>query len=272
MANGLGMAFHHRVNAISRQRVSLAVEEDVIGIRTASDQAGKFLNGFVPERTAAKFAAFAVNISPQTGCRRFARRSLLHTGGDYRQPVGDVTQSLEAMNAGDGRAAEELLSLVYAELRRIAAVKMAGEAGGHTLQPTALVHEAWLKLAGNRAPGFDNRAHFFSCAAEAMRRILIESARRKQSLKRGERPERVELEEWHAILSPPPDEALAVHEALDRLAAKDPVSAELVKLLYFAGLTMEEAAAALDVSKRTAEGRWTYARAWLRKVISEGRG
>ena len=143
-------------------------------------------------------------------------------------PVGDVTQSLEAMNAGDGRAAEELLSLVYAELRRIAAVKMAGEADGHTLQPTALVHEAWLKLAGNRAPAFDNRAHFFSCAAEAMRRILVESARRKQSLKRGERPERVELEEWHAILTPPPDEALAVHEALDRLAAKDPVSAELV--------------------------------------------
>jgi len=185
--------------------------------------------------------------------------------------VGDVTQSLEAMNAGDGRAAEELLSLVYAELRRIAAVKMAGEAGGHTLQPTALVHEAWLKLAGNRAPGFDNRAHFFSCAAEAMRRILVESARRKQSLKRGERPERVELEEWHAILSPPPEEALAVHEALDRLAAKDPVSAELVKLLYFAGLTMEEAAAALNVSKRTAEGRWNYARAWLRQVISEER-
>ena len=187
-------------------------------------------------------------------------------------PVSDVTRSLEAMRAGDGRAAEELLSLVYAELRRIAAVKMAGEACGHTLQPTALVHEAWLKLAGNRSPAFDNRAHFFSCAAEAMRPILVESARRKQSLKRGERPDRVELAEWHAILSPPADEALAVHEALDRLAAKDPVSAELVKLLYFAGLTMEEAAAALNVSKRTAEGRWTYARAWLRQVIAEGRG
>jgi DNA-directed RNA polymerase specialized sigma24 family protein len=100
----------------------------------------------------------------------------------------------------------------------------------------------------------------------------VESARRKQSLKRGGGQERVELEEWHAILSPPPDEALAVHEALDRLAAKDPVSAELVKLLYFAGLTMEEAAAALNVSKRTAEGRWTFARAWLRQVVNEGRG
>ncbi len=149
-----------------------------------------------------------------------------------------------------------------AELRRIAAVKMAGEASGHTLQPTARsCMRAWLKLAGNRGSGVLIIAlHFFSCAAEAMRRILVESARRKQSLKRGGRPERVELAEWHAILSPPPDEILAVHEALDRLAAKDPVSAELVKLVYFAGMTMEEAAAALNVSKRTAEGRWTYAR------------
>jgi RNA polymerase sigma factor (TIGR02999 family) len=185
--------------------------------------------------------------------------------------MGDVTQALAAMRAGDSRASEELLTVVYSELRRIAAVKMAGEAAGHTLQPTALVHEAWLKLAGNRTPGFDNRAHFFSCAAEAMRRILVESARRKQSLKRGGGNERVELEEWHAVLAPPPDEMVAVHEALDLLAAKDPVSAELVKLLYFAGLTMEEAAEALNVSKRTAEGRWTYARAWLRQTIDERR-
>jgi RNA polymerase sigma factor (TIGR02999 family) len=198
-------------------------------------------------------------------------RPLLGAGAAIVGAVGDVTRSLEAMRAGDGRAAEELLSLVYAELRRIAAVKMASEAPGHTLQPTALVHEAWLKLAGNRVPSFDSRAHFFSCAAEAMRRILVESARRKLSKKRGERPERVELEEWHVIQSPPADEALAVHVALDRFAMKDPVSAELVKLLYFAGLTMEEAAAALNVCKRTAEGRWMYARAWLRQVISEGR-
>jgi len=183
-----------------------------------------------------------------------------------------VTQALAAMRAGDSRASEELLTVVYSELRRIAAVKMAGEAAGHTLQPTALVHEAWLRLAGNRTPGFDNRAHFFSCAAEAMRRILVESARRKQTLKRGGGTERVELEEWHAVLAPPPDEAVAVHEALDLLAARDPVSAELVKLLYFAGLTMEEAAEALNVSKRTAEGRWTYARAWLRQAIDEGCG
>ncbi len=185
--------------------------------------------------------------------------------------MGDVTQLLEAMRSGDASAGEHLMSFVYEELRRIAAGKMAGEAAGHTLQPTALVHEAWLRLAGNRNMGFDNRAHFFSCAAEAMRRILIESARRKKSLKRGAGAERVELEAWHAIEGPPPDEALAVHEALDCLAAKDPVSAELVKLLYFAGLTMEEAATALNVSKRTAEGRWTYSRAWLRQVINEER-
>jgi RNA polymerase sigma factor (TIGR02999 family) len=185
---------------------------------------------------------------------------------------GDVTRALAGMRAGDSRAAEELLALVYAELRRIAAARMAGEAPGHTLQPTALVHEAWLRLERNAAPGFDNRAHFFSCASEAMRRILVESARRKQSLKRGSRSERVELEEWHAVQAPPADELLAVDEALDRLAAKDPVSAELVKLLYFAGLTMQEAAASLNLSKRTAEGRWSYARAWLRKTIDGGRG
>ncbi len=185
--------------------------------------------------------------------------------------MGDVTQALAAMRAGDTRAPDELLSVVYAELRQIAAVKMAGEAAGHTLQPTALVHEAWLKLEGNRAQGFDDRAHFFSCAAEAMRRILVESARRKKSLKRGSQPERVELEEWHVLQSPPTDELLAVHEGLDLLAVKDPVSAELVKLLYFAGLTMQEAAASLSVSKRTAEGRWTYARAWLRRAIDERR-
>jgi len=149
------------------------------------------------------------------------------------------------------------LSLVYGELRRLAAFKMANEAPGHTLQPTALVHEAWLRLAGSAAPPAQNRAHFFAVAAEAMRRILVESARRKQSLKRGGQAERVELEEIHIIQSPPSDEVLAVHEALDLLAAKDPVSAELVKLLYFARMTMDEAAAALGLSKRTAESRWT---------------
>ena len=194
----------------------------------------------------------------------------LTSGYDSTDLMGDVTRALAAIRAGDSRASEELLSVVYVELRRIAAAKMAGEAVGHTLQPTALVHEAWLKLSGNRTPGFDNRAHFFSCAAEAMRRILVESARRKKRLKRGGGSQRVELEDWHAVQSPPADELLAVHEALGQLAAEDPVSAELVKLLYFVGLTMEEAAASLNLSKRTAEGRWTYARSWLRQLIDEG--
>jgi RNA polymerase sigma factor (TIGR02999 family) len=185
--------------------------------------------------------------------------------------MGDVTRLLEAMQCGNGPAGDELLALVYGELRRLAAAKMAGEAPGHTLQPTALVHEAWMRLAGGAAPQARNRAHFFAVAAEAMRRILVESARRKQSLKRGAGAERVELEENLITQSPPSDEVLAVHEALDLLAAKDPLSAELVKMLYFARMTMDEAAAALGVSKRTAESRWTHARAWLRRVIEDDR-
>jgi RNA polymerase sigma factor (TIGR02999 family) len=183
--------------------------------------------------------------------------------------MGEVTRLLEAMHCGNSGAGDELLALVYDELRRIAARKMANEAAGHTLQPTALVHEAWLRLAGPAAPQLHNRAHFFVVAAEAMRRVLVESARRKQSLKRGGKAEQVELEDVHLIQSPPSDEVLAVHEALDLLAAKDPVSANLVKLLYFARMTMEDAASALGVPKRTAESRWTHARAWLRKTIEQ---
>jgi len=176
------------------------------------------------------------------------------------------------MQSGNAQAGDELLSLVYGELRRLAAFKMANEAPGHTLQPTALVHEAWLRWAGSVPPQARNRAHFFAVAAEAMRRILVEAARRKQSLKRGGRPERVELEEIHIIQSPPSDQVLAVHEALELLAAKEPVSADLVKLLYFARMNMEEAATVLGLPKRTAESRWTHARAWLRRTIDHGRG
>jgi RNA polymerase sigma factor (TIGR02999 family) len=185
--------------------------------------------------------------------------------------VGDVTRLLESMQGGDGQAGDELLALVYGELRRIAASKMANEAPGHTLQPTALVNEAWLRLVGDAPLQIRSRAHFFGVAAEAMRRILVESARRKQSLKRGGNAERVDLEEFHIVQSMPSDELLAVHEALDLLAAKDPVSADLVKLLYFARMTMDEAASALGLPKRTAESRWTHARAWLRRAIDEGR-
>jgi len=182
-----------------------------------------------------------------------------------------VTRLLEAVQRGESQAADELLPLVYDELRRIAAHKMAREAAGHTLQPTALVHEAWLRMLGDGNPSFDGRAHFFAAAAEAMRRILVDAARRKRSLKRGGSAEREELHESQLVLEAPSEEMLAVHEALDLLAAEDPTSAELVKLRYFVGMTMEEAAAALGISLRTAGRLWSYGRAWLRRKIGAGR-
>jgi len=185
--------------------------------------------------------------------------------------VKDVTRMLDAIQRGDPQAAGDLLPLVYDELRRIAAHKMASESQGHTLQPTALVHEAWLRLAGSGPQAWQNRGHFFAAAAEAMRRILVDHARRKLSQKRGAGADRVELNESMLVLAAPPDELIAVHEALDKLAQQDPPAAELVKLRYFAGMTMEEAASALSLSKRTAEGIWTYARAWLHREIRASR-
>lgn len=182
--------------------------------------------------------------------------------------VSDVTQILEAMQRGESRAAEELLPLVYNELRRIAAYKMAHESPGHTLQPTALVHEAWLRMIGDGNENFAGRGHFFAVAAEAMRRILVESARRKCSLKRGAGAEREELNESHVVTTAPSEQVLAVDEALDLLAAEDATCADLVKLRYFAGMTMEEAATALGLPLRTAERLWTYSRAWLRRKIN----
>jgi len=181
--------------------------------------------------------------------------------------MNDVTRILTAIEQGDSRATAELLPLVYEELRRIAAHKMARESAGHTLQATALVHEAWLRLVGASEQSWQNRAHFFGAAAEAMRRILVEHARRKQSLKRGGGGERVELNDSALVMSAPPEELLAVHEALDGLAAQDATAAELVKLRYFVGMTMEEAASAVGLSKRTAENLWTYARVWLHREI-----
>ncbi len=183
--------------------------------------------------------------------------------------VSDVTHILEAMQRGESRAAEELLPLVYDELRRIAAYKMAQESPGHTLQPTALVHEAWLRMIGDGNENFAGRAHFFAVAAEAMRRILVESARRKRSLKRGAGAEHEELNESHVVTTAPSEQVLAVDEALDLLAAEDVTCADLVKLRYFVGMTMEEAATALGLPLRTAERLWTYSRAWLRRRIGE---
>ena len=181
--------------------------------------------------------------------------------------MSDVTRILDAIQQGDPKAAEELLPLVYEELRKLAAHKMANEAAGHTLQPTALVHEAWLRLVGNQGQRWENRAHFFGAAAEAMRRILIEKARRRQRARHGGGQERVDLDEL-AIVAPESDERLLqVHEALDQLAAEDKVKADVVKLRFFVGLTDHEVAEALGLSERTVERHWAYAKPWLFRVI-----
>lgn len=179
----------------------------------------------------------------------------------------EVTLVLSRLNAGDAEAAQKLLPLVYEELRRLARYKMAGESSGHTLQPTALVHEAWLRLVTPGEQSWQNRAHFFTAAAEAMRRILVDHARRKHSLKRGGGALKEELDESSIVLAAPADEILAVNDALEQLQSEDPQAAELVKLRYFIGLTMEEAAGSLGLSVRSTERIWTFARAWLSKQI-----
>ena len=182
--------------------------------------------------------------------------------------MADLTLLLDAIHRGEPAAAGALLPQVYAELRQLARAKMARELPGHTLQPTALVHEAWLRLGDQR---FENRAHFFGAAAEAMRRILIERARRKLAARHGGGAEHVDADEIE-IVAPTPrdDELLAIHEALDALVAHDPRKAELVKLRYFAGLSIEEAAEVLNISAPTAKRDWTYARAWLFRAITRG--
>ena len=182
--------------------------------------------------------------------------------------MSEVTRILESIEKGDAQAAEKLLPLVYDELRKLAAAKMAHEAPGQTLQATALVHEAWLKLAQSRQQVWRGRAHFFAAAAEAMRRILIDRCRRKRSLKRGAEPARVELDESTIALQTSPAEIVAVHDALDALAAEDHLAAEVVKLRYFVGMTIPEIADALDLSPRSADRHWSFARAWLKRAIA----
>jgi RNA polymerase sigma factor (TIGR02999 family) len=210
---------------------------------------------------------------PPTESAKFSTGSWIldaHTRDGYDALVSDVTRILEAMQRGEPQAAEALLPLLYGELRRIAAFKMAQESPDHTLQPTALVHEAWLRMIGDGNQQFAGRAHFFGVAAEAMRRILVESARRKRSLKRGAGAQHEPFDELNLVQNAPSDEMLAIHEALDLLAAEDSTSADLVKLRYFVGMTMDEAAAALGLPLRTAERLWTFSRAWLRRKISSG--
>jgi len=184
--------------------------------------------------------------------------------------MADVTQLLEAVAAGNRQAADALLPLVYDELRRLAAVRMASEPAGRTLQPTALVHEAYIRLVGQKPDQrWDGRGHFFAAAAEAMRRILIDSARHRKTEKRGGGRVREPLDPDAAHSPGPNDELLAIDEALDRLAVIEPQVAELVKLRYFAGLTIPEAAAVLSISPRTADSWWAYARAWLLTALNE---
>jgi RNA polymerase sigma factor (TIGR02999 family) len=183
--------------------------------------------------------------------------------------MADVTQILAAIEAGDPKAAAELLPLVYDELRKLAAARMAAETPDHTLQPTALVHEAYLRLVGTTPDRpWNSRGHFFAAAAEAIRRILVENARRKRREKHGGGRQRVVLDETCSPAEAPPDDLLALDEALGRLAALDPTRAELVKLRFFAGLTMPEAAAALGISLATAERYWSFARTWLFAELS----
>jgi RNA polymerase sigma factor (TIGR02999 family) len=183
--------------------------------------------------------------------------------------MSEVTRILGAIEQGEFHAAWQLLPLIYDELRSLAAQKMAQEAAGHTLQPTALVHEAYLRLVqGDAAQRWSSRRHFFAAAAEAMRRILVDNVRRNARKKRGGERARVSLDAVEPAAAEPDDELLALDEALSRLAEADPPSAELVKLRYFAGLTIPEAAQALGIGARSADRLWAYARAWLRDALT----
>ena len=181
--------------------------------------------------------------------------------------MSNAAQILQAVDRGDPDAAAELLPLVYDELRKLAAARMAQEAPGQTLQATALVHEAWLRLAGSERQQWHGRSHFFGAAAEAMRRILIDRARSKAAEKRGGGQALAELDESKLQLAAPSDEVLAVHEALDALAAEDAVAAQVVKLRYFVGLTIPEIAEVLEMAPRSVNRYWAFARAWLKDAI-----
>ena len=181
--------------------------------------------------------------------------------------MSEVTRILTAIEQGDAKSTDELLPVVYHELRRLAAYKMASEPAGHTLQPTALVHEAWLKLVDKPNQSWQNRAHFFGAAAEAMRRLLIARARRKRTQRRGAGAAHLEFDDLEIVSPAPDDQLLALNDALDRFAALEQQHAELVKLRYFVGLKIEEAAEVLGISVATAKRWWAYARAWLFQEI-----
>lgn len=185
--------------------------------------------------------------------------------------MSNVTRILQAVEQGDPKAADELLPLVYDELRKLAAAKMAREAQNYTLQPTALVHEAWLALIGNESVKWEGRSHFFGAAAEAMRRILINNARHRRARRHGGGQQRVDINDFELDAGGKDDEMLAVDESLEKLAAHDQIKAELVKLKYFVGLSNVEAAAVLGISEPTAKRYWNYSRAWLMATIESSR-
>ena len=185
--------------------------------------------------------------------------------------MNDVTRILNAIERGDAKAADELLPLVYEELRLLAAQKLSHEPPGQTLQATALVHEAYLRLVGDEPQNWTGRGHFFAAAAEAMRRVLVDNARRKQAHKRGGDRQRLPLEAMDVAMRVTPEEIVALDDALTALARVDAQAAQIVKLRLFAGLSMDQAAQAIGVSRATAYREWTYARAWLRSRIHEGR-
>jgi RNA polymerase sigma factor (TIGR02999 family) len=184
--------------------------------------------------------------------------------------LSEVTQILEALRAGQPHAADDLLAHVYQELRGIAAARMALEKSGQTLQPTALVHEAWLRLGADDQPIWQNRAHFFSAAGEAMRRILVDRARRQQCVRHGGRLERVDLEAVEIIAPEDDERLLQIHEALDEFARAEPKKAEIVKLRFFVGMSGRDVAEVLNLTERTVERHWAYAKVWILRAIQEG--
>ena len=199
-----------------------------------------------------------------------AARPHAEVAREVAPPMSDVTQILSAIEQGDPKAAEQLLPLVYNELRNLAIQKLGRVPPGQTLQPTALVHEAYLRLVGGGDQLWDSRGHFFAAAAEAMRRILVENARKKGSRKRGGDRARADFDVDQLVVPDLREDVLALDEALERLAAADPEAARLVQLRYFAGLTLAEAAKVMDVSPRTADRLWAYARAWLHQALEGG--
>ena len=200
-----------------------------------------------------------LKLQPEAGSEMFRAPAMQHRAGQ----MSEATVMIAAIERGDSQAAESLLNLVYDELRRLAAYKLSQEASGQTLQPTALVHEAWLKLVGGEGRKFENRTHFFAAAAEAMRRILVDRARRRLTQRHGGGYQRAELEESGLVAPGEDDQLLAVNDALEKLAREHPVQAQVVKLRYFAGMTNEEVAQLLGLSVSTIKNYWAFARAWL---------